>query len=74
MLIKRQKKCKMYEAVKSGKHRMSFKSESTLAEEFKKIKSKNDEMLLIMESLIKDFPKYQFHFKKIYNTFEAKPS
>lgn len=73
-LIRRQKKCKLYELLKNGKHRFLFKNENALESEMKKAKNKNADLVSIMEALIQDFPGYRFYLKKIYNTFEAKPS
>ncbi|KAK6624358.1 hypothetical protein RUM44_011217 [Polyplax serrata] len=74
LLIRRQKKCKLYELLKSGKHRLLFKSEALLESEMQKVKNKNSDLISIMEALIQDFPGYRFYLKKIYNTFKALPS
>ncbi|EEB12818.1 conserved hypothetical protein [Pediculus humanus corporis] len=74
ILIRRQKKCKLYDLLKHGRYKLLFKNEQLLDNEIQKVKNKNQDLILVMELLIQDFPNYGFHLKKIKNTFQAPPS
>lgn len=74
MLVRRQKKCKMYNDVKSGKYRMMFRNELALESEVQNVKAINASLISVSESLIEDFPGHRFHLMKVFNTFKAKPA
>ncbi|KAL0279683.1 UNVERIFIED_CONTAM: hypothetical protein PYX00_001184 [Menopon gallinae] len=74
MLVRRQNKCKMYNQVKLGKHRMLHKHETVLDSEIQKEKDIKAALVSVSEALIEDFPAHNFNLRKILNTARAEPS
>lgn len=74
MLVRRQKKCKLYNEVKVGKYRMMFRNELALENEIQNVKAINGNLISVAEQLLEDFPAHRFHFMRIFNTFKAKPA
>jgi hypothetical protein len=64
----------MYHDVKSGCHRLMFRSEQCVDTEMQHQKTRNVDLISILESLLSDFPALKFDLTKILNTLQLKPA
>lgn len=74
VLVRRQRKARMYNDVKCGRHRLLFRSESPLDTEMLRQKTINSDLISVLESLLMDFPTLKFPLTKILNTLQLKPA
>ncbi|XP_023727369.1 coiled-coil domain-containing protein 40 isoform X2 [Cryptotermes secundus] len=74
VLVRRQRKARMYNDVKCGRHRLLFRSESPLDTEMLRQKAINGDLISVLESLLMDFPTLKFPLTKILNTLQLKPA
>jgi hypothetical protein len=74
VLVRRQRKARMYNDVKSGCHHPLFRSESSLDTEMLHQKAMNGDLTCVLESLLTDFPTLRFPLTKILNTLQLKPA
>ncbi|KAJ9573883.1 hypothetical protein L9F63_008743 [Diploptera punctata] len=74
MLVRRQRKARIYGDVKVGRYRLLFRSENALNAEMQKQKTMNSDLISILESLLVDFPALKYPLTKILNTLRLKPA
>lgn len=71
MLLRRQRKAKMFGDVKAGKHRLLYRTEHALDAETQRQKSINTDLISVVESLLSDFPALHYDLTKILNTLRV---
>ncbi|XP_049802004.1 coiled-coil domain-containing protein 40 [Schistocerca nitens] len=68
LLVRRQRKAKMFGDVKAGKHRLLYRTEHALDAETQRQKSINTDLISVVESLLSDFPALHYDLTKVLNT------
>uniref|UniRef100_A0A1B6C4I5 Coiled-coil domain-containing protein 40 n=1 Tax=Clastoptera arizonana TaxID=38151 RepID=A0A1B6C4I5_9HEMI len=71
LLVRRQRKARLYGEVKGGRYSMIFKNESTLELESQKQRTINADLVLIVESLSTDFPSLDNPLTQVLNTLRS---
>ncbi|XP_069697468.1 coiled-coil domain-containing protein 40 isoform X4 [Periplaneta americana] len=74
VLVRRQRKVRMYNDVKNGRHHLLFRNEHTLDNEMQRLKATNSVLISMVESLLADFPSLKLPLMKIFNTLHLKPA
>lgn len=74
IIVRRQRKARMYGDVKAGRHHLLFRNENALDAELQKQKTMNSNLISMLESLLVDFPALTYPLTKILNTLRLKPA
>jgi len=74
VLVRRQRKAKMYNDVKSGRHRPLYRNEQAMDVEVQRQKMINTDLISTLDSLLTDFPALKFPLMKILNTLQLQPA
>ncbi|XP_068084309.1 coiled-coil domain-containing protein 40 [Anabrus simplex] len=71
LLVRRQRKVRMYGEVKAGRHKLLYRNDQALDGEFQRQKAINADLISVIESLLSDFPSLRFTLTRTLNTLRS---